>query len=1228
MVEDVDVALRDVLDIPETVTSDDFVMQLDRGVEHSTATVRQYVVTDGISDAMGQALDLVRKTVNERRSSGAFVHGSFGSGKSHFMAVLHLLLAGNAGAAALPGLQAVVASHSDVLAKRFLLLDFHLLGKASMEQAVFGGYLDAVAEQHPEVPLPVLHQSDRLLEDAVRLRGQMGEERFFAALNQSGGGAAAPALSGLGGLGNLGDLAAGGAGGWTHARFESAVAERVTGAERTRLVQALTRSLFTGYVQTGAWLDMEAGLKAMTAHAQALGYDGVVLFLDELVLWLAQHLSDPNFIQLETSKVAKLVETGSGQLAVPIVSFVARQRDLKDFLGGGAASGAEQAAIGESFRWWEDRFDRIQLAAADLPRIVNQRLLQPRDERGRHALEAALARVKANTQAYNALLTDQANSSETDFALVYPFSPALVDAMIALSSLMQRERTALKIMSELLSQGRGHLRVRDVIAVGELFDAVVLSPAKPLTLEMRQRFAVAELFYTSRFRPYLLGKFGLQEADVPGLERGHRFHTEDLLMKTLLVAFIAPGTPSLANLTAGRLAALNFGHVAALIPGAEASQVVTTARDWSKNFGDVVVGEGANPLISLQLSGVDYESVIARVENEDTHGNRRKLIRDVLAEELGLGDTHGFEVERRYTYIWRGSRREVDVVFGNVREPAFPSDLLRARDGRWRVVIDHPFDEVGYSPNDDLVRLRDEREAGLETNTLVWVPFFLTAERLEDVGRLVLLEYLSAPNRFDANANHLPVGDRESARQALDNQRRALRETVVGALRQAYGIAAPKDADVDTGTAAAHEVFTALRPGLRIQPPVAATLRDGLDKALDAALSDQYPEHPKFDPATTEVRRSEITKVVAVVRDAVERGGRYAGLDRATAKLVARITEPLGLGVTRETVYALDAATFRWNATFARAEADATRTGEVSVGDLRARLEPYGLSTDLQDLLVLAWAALSDRELRRYTAPVGQVGIGQLTVDMTFRQPVLPEGEEWERAVARGQALFGLPPEPHLSAAALARAGGALRQRAKSDLSAVEALEQVLHQHRDVLGLTEGSPRMATATRARGLLADLAGATDDLAAVQVLAAADVPAEPQALAKSIATASQVAAALRAGRWAMLGAVGSHPGGDLVLADLADAANADELHRPLGPVLQDCGRRAEKIIIGPGPGPAPKPGGGGGTGGGGPDSVVLDFERDSETEIARVATELRSFLRRNSGKKVEVTWRVVE
>lgn len=65
------------------------------------------------------------------------------------------------------------------------------------------------------------------------------------------------------------------------------------------------------------------------------------------------------------------------------------------------------------------------------------------------------------------------NSDEKAFANVYPFSPALVDTMVALSSLMQRERTALKLMAELLS-GPDVLLARDVIPVGDLYAPVVL----------------------------------------------------------------------------------------------------------------------------------------------------------------------------------------------------------------------------------------------------------------------------------------------------------------------------------------------------------------------------------------------------------------------------------------------------------------------------------------------------------------------------------------------------------------------------------------------------------------------------------------------------------------------------------------------------------------------------------------------------------------------------------
>jgi hypothetical protein len=72
--------------------------------------VAEYVVTERMADAFdtaGASLDSALATGGDR---GSFVHGSFGSGKTHFMAILHLLLAGNAQAKALPGLLRAVGT--------------------------------------------------------------------------------------------------------------------------------------------------------------------------------------------------------------------------------------------------------------------------------------------------------------------------------------------------------------------------------------------------------------------------------------------------------------------------------------------------------------------------------------------------------------------------------------------------------------------------------------------------------------------------------------------------------------------------------------------------------------------------------------------------------------------------------------------------------------------------------------------------------------------------------------------------------------------------------------------------------------------------------------------------------------------------------------------------------------------------------------------------------------
>ena len=135
---DLSLPLRDAIDIPLAVHDDDFVLQIHRAQETATQTLADYVVTESIAESFEKGLTLVEATLSSGSSKGAFIHGSFGSGKSHYMAVMHLLLTGNAQARALQGLQAQVAKHEGLLSRKLLAIDYHLIGAESFESALFG----------------------------------------------------------------------------------------------------------------------------------------------------------------------------------------------------------------------------------------------------------------------------------------------------------------------------------------------------------------------------------------------------------------------------------------------------------------------------------------------------------------------------------------------------------------------------------------------------------------------------------------------------------------------------------------------------------------------------------------------------------------------------------------------------------------------------------------------------------------------------------------------------------------------------------------------------------------------------------------------------------------------------------------------------------------------------------------------------------------------------------
>ena len=103
------------------------------------------------------------------------------------MAVLSLMLAGNAQARSIPALAPVVErSNAWTQGKKFLVVPYHMIGADSMESAILGQYAEHVLKLHPGAPVPGFYLAEGLFRDAVRLLEQMGDGAFFGKLNDLG----------------------------------------------------------------------------------------------------------------------------------------------------------------------------------------------------------------------------------------------------------------------------------------------------------------------------------------------------------------------------------------------------------------------------------------------------------------------------------------------------------------------------------------------------------------------------------------------------------------------------------------------------------------------------------------------------------------------------------------------------------------------------------------------------------------------------------------------------------------------------------------------------------------------------------------------------------------------------------------------------------------------------------------------------------------------------------
>lgn len=1173
--------IRDLIAIPERVHQGDFVLKLSDGVNHAEQTLRDYVVTPQLAESFKNALGFIQQSVAASSSKAAYLHGSFGSGKSHFMAVLNLLLAGNPQARAIPELAAAVEQTAWAQGRRFLMVPYHMIGATDMESAILGGYAEHVRRLHPTAPVPGFYLAEELFNDARALRQRLGDEAFFAKLNEApvaGGGQA----DGAGDSGGWGDMD----GGWDAIGFEAALLEPPAGEERGRLVGALISQFFTAYqalAGTGeSFVPLDAGLAIMSRHARDLGYDAVILFLDELVLWLASRAGDVAFVSREGTKLVKLVEATHADRPVPLISFVARQRDLRDLVGENL-TGAASVQFSDVLKHWEARFHRITLEDRNLPAIAEKRVLRPVSDDARKTLAKAFEEVlRLRRDVLDTLLTTEADREM--FRKVYPFSPALVQTLIAVSAALQRERTALKLMVQLLVDRRADLELGQLIPVGDLWD-VIAEGDEPFSEAMRLHFENAKRLFDQRLLPLLESKAGTTwEAVKLGQAepaRAKALRNDARLLKTLLLAALVPEVESLKALTATRLTALNHGTFRSPIPGQEAQQVLRKLRDWAGEVGELKVTDDANPVVSIQITGVDLEPVLKAAEVVDNSGNRRKTIRELLFEQLGVADRGN--MFHHYDYNWRGTRREVEVVYENVREMA--DDRLKNRTGAWTVVLDLPFDEPHRTPADDLARLGKYK--GGSTSTLVWLTAFLSPKAEADLKRYVILDHILQGDRFETYSTHLSFVDRVQARAVAKNQRDSLRVKLIGHLEVAYGVSSePRDSIIHELTA--EQQLRSLDPTLAPRPPVGVDFNGAFENLLDQLFVHRYPGHPVFD---TEIRVQVVRKIWPDVKAAVE-APQHRGMvsDSGMRKLIRSVVNPLKLGQMGETHLLVET---HWQSHFAQQRAMDPQAGALTVAHVRRWIDQpraMGLPAELQNLIILTWALQTNRRLVLNGGPY-EGEVDRLPDEVELREQTLPKPDDWECAIQRAGSLLGVVAPRSLSAANVGKLVADVKKAVRERQGAVSALVEALRVRCERHGAGQDGARWRTARAAQAALSALSAA-DDADVVVTLANLEVQTSETAMGKSITQAQALVDVLASTRWTLFDGLGRLTDqraaqAHALRADLVALLQADEYVSGLKPGLQGLEQLATDLlttaIVTPPAPPAPMPAGDGERGG---------------------------------------------
>jgi hypothetical protein len=947
---------------PDEIRAMGFVIKL-RELDPNSAEVEQlardYVVTPAVAKELPRILDDMKQVFDRGEEYGRFIHGSFGSGKSHFMTMLSLLVEGappawkkfrpvlNAHRDLRASTGNDASDHEDWLSKAGLLVvRIHMLsvrGKStSFDRAVYEGF-NAALKQRGKAPFEFLNV-DAIFEEVRREAKEYGDvvwKRLEAEAIVGG-----------------------------REDFEAIAAGSIQAKER--FVHAWLT--YKGRDAADAGIDprWSDGLTRMAAHAKAQGFGGIVLMIDEFLLWLAEK-SGQEFVA-EINNLNVIVDHNTGQRPAPIFVFVARQRNLKEFF----PDLVDESKIHEHLDHHAKRFEVTKLQDVELRHIVRGRVLRPKQV---EAVKSAVSTL--SVQHKNVLPALLVGGDLAYLEDVYPFHPALIEMLVDVTSLMQRERSALRLLYELLVVHYPGLPLGEFLPVGSAFTAIFPESGVEASKKVELMQDIHHQYYV-RLAPAMA-----KMAEEAGVEfTDERRRALDQLVKTVLLAEVSPRLKQ-GGVTIERLVQLNAVDVEGETFRGQVRIAETDLLALSQRVPDLqVAGVSKTAVVRYMLGRVSLGEILSRARSKvDNPSKRFNIFWGAIRAALGVSGSKGFEEGGKndgdWDLTWKRTKRRGQLKLGNVREMS--NDDFVPPDGTFKVLVDYPWDEPGHTVDEDRMRAMNVRKKQGLTYTVCWLPRHMSPPELGVLTELAAVRYLISEVGQADLLETLGPQDRGKVLDQASIRQKTLENQLEELLKEVYvrhGEFCALISDVDSG-----------RPK--------ETLAENLEHIATLLMDRRFPQHPTF---LAEPKKTELDQLLDWMVTAGEEGTSVMYED-AVGKVLKTLGLPLELVNLGQTKASLRLDSRYIKDVLQRVDQDSVAWTPIA-DHLR---ETYGFQPLLIDLFLNFLCKRDHRALDEVSGEPIEVRIGMQPARIRLQRGKLVAAADWHRLRDLGNHLFELP---------------------------------------------------------------------------------------------------------------------------------------------------------------------------------------------------------------------------